>query len=159
MNEYLRPNLEHLTEVRIIEFTNNSVKVSLDLRKEPEIEIQLIKANKSINGLTQLFENLKPAYNDFLAIKKEKLNDIKKLFNYIVLPEGTTFYSNEYFKIKEEVIPKEKTSEENVSKLCSCNGKCVIRCVICVNQIIKVALICVHVVNKFAKIRSDNSLK
>jgi hypothetical protein len=99
------------------------------LRKEPEIEIQLIKANKSINGLTQLFENLKPAYDDFLPIKKKKFNDIKKLLNYIVLPEGTTFYSNEYLKIKEEVIPKGKTSEENVSKLCSCSGKCVIRCV------------------------------
>ncbi len=99
------------------------------MRKEPEIEIQLIKANKSINGLTRLFENLKPAYDDFLPIKKEKFNDIKKLLNYIILPEGTTLYSNKYLKIKEEVIPKGKTSEENVSKFCSCNGKCVIRCV------------------------------
>ncbi len=33
-NDILKPNLEHLSNVRIIEFTNDMVKVSLDLRKK-----------------------------------------------------------------------------------------------------------------------------
>jgi hypothetical protein len=33
MNDILKPNLDHLSNVRIIEFTKDIVKVSLDLRK------------------------------------------------------------------------------------------------------------------------------
>ncbi len=51
MNDYILPNLEHLSNVRIIEFSKESIKVSLDLRKKPQIELKLVKANQSIIGL------------------------------------------------------------------------------------------------------------
>jgi hypothetical protein len=125
MSDYLLSNLEHLSNVRIIEFSKESIKVSLDLRKKPEIELKLVKANQSIIGLDKLYSNLKPAYEHFLPIKKEKYEDIKKLLNYCCLPEGTTFYSDDYLKINENHCSK---SIKNNSKLCDCKGKCVIRC-------------------------------
>jgi hypothetical protein len=39
LNDFLKTNLEFLSEVRIIEFT----KVSLDLRRKPDKELNLIK--------------------------------------------------------------------------------------------------------------------
>ena len=79
MNDYLLPNLEHLSNVRIIEFSKESIKVSLDLRKKPQIELKLVKANQSIIGLDKLYSNLKSTYEHFLLIKKEKYEDIKKI--------------------------------------------------------------------------------
>jgi hypothetical protein len=72
MSDYLLQNLEHLSNVRI-EFSKESIKVSLDLRKKPEIELKLVKANQSIIGLDKLYSNLKPAYKHFLPIKKRKI--------------------------------------------------------------------------------------
>jgi hypothetical protein len=45
LNDFLKTNLEFLSEVRIIEFTNSNTKVSLDLRRKPNIELNLIKNN------------------------------------------------------------------------------------------------------------------
>ncbi len=44
--------------------------------------------------------NLKLAYNDFLPIKKAKYRDLKKLLNYVTLPQNVTFYSDNYLKFK-----------------------------------------------------------
>jgi hypothetical protein len=46
----------------------------------------------NILGITQKYLSLKPAINDSIPINKEKFENIKKLLNYVVLPERTTFY-------------------------------------------------------------------
>ncbi len=126
LNEWLFiTKFRTLSNVRIIEFSEEGIKVSLDLRKKPDIELKLVKANQSIIGLDKIYSNLKPAYEHFLPIKKEKYEDIKKLLNYCSLLEGTTFYSDNYLKINENHCSK---SIKNNSKLCDCKGKCVIRC-------------------------------
>jgi hypothetical protein len=76
------------------------VKVSLDLRKKPQIELKLTKLHQNLIAFNQLYQNLKPVYEDYIPIRKEKNRDIKKLLNYVSLPEETTFYSNSYLKIK-----------------------------------------------------------
>jgi hypothetical protein len=64
----------------------------LDLRQKPDIELNLIKNNSNILGITQKYSSLKPAINDFISSNKKKFENIKKLLNYVVLPERTTFY-------------------------------------------------------------------
>ena len=50
MENILRPHLTHLTEVRRAKFTKNSLKVSLDLTLEPDIELALLKNEfKNVN--------------------------------------------------------------------------------------------------------------
>jgi hypothetical protein len=100
MNDISKPNSDHLSNVRIIEFTKDMVKVSFDLRKKPEIELKLTKSNQNLFEFNQLYQNLKPAYEDYIPIRKEKYEDVKKLLNYILLLEGSTFYSDSYLKIK-----------------------------------------------------------
>jgi hypothetical protein len=55
---------------------------------------QIVNAfnNSNILGITQKYSSLKPAINDSISINKEKFENIKKLLNYVVLPERTTFY-------------------------------------------------------------------
>jgi hypothetical protein len=76
------------------------VKVSLDLRKKSEIELKLTKLHQNLIGFNELYPNLKPVYEDYIPIRKEKYEHIKKLLNYVSLPEGANFYSNSYLKIK-----------------------------------------------------------
>jgi hypothetical protein len=126
LNDFLKTNLEFLSEVRIIEFTNSNTKVSLDLRRKPDIELNLIKNNSNILDITQKYPNLKPVYNDFIPIKKEKFENIKKLLNYVVFPEVTTFYSNQYLKIKEKHNLNLNKASENFKcsvKKCICKSK------------------------------------
>lgn len=78
MYEYLKPNLEYLIDFRSNEFTELNTKISLDLRKKPEIELKLVKKNKNISGFTKLYSNLNIAYNDFLPIKEKNIT--QKLF-------------------------------------------------------------------------------
>jgi uncharacterized HAD superfamily protein len=49
----------------------------LDLRQKPDIELNSIKNNSNILGITQKYSNLKAAYNDFIPINKEKFENIK----------------------------------------------------------------------------------
>jgi hypothetical protein len=70
--------------------------------------------------LNKLFINSIKIRNG-LSIRKEKYEHIKKLLNYCCLPEGTTFYSNNYLKINENHCSK---PIKNNSKLCDCKGKC-----------------------------------
>ncbi len=69
MNDYLLPNLEHLSNVRIIEFSKEGIKVSLDSRKKPDTALKLVNANQSIIELDKLYSNLKPVYEYFLPIR------------------------------------------------------------------------------------------
>jgi len=64
LNEYFKQNLDYLSEVRIIEFTNQNAKISLDLGKKPDIELNLLKNEMSLIGITQLYANLNHAYKD-----------------------------------------------------------------------------------------------
>jgi hypothetical protein len=69
MNDYLLPNLEHLSNVRIIEFSKEGIRLSLDSRKKRDTALKLVNANLSIIGLDKLYSNLKPAYEYFLPIR------------------------------------------------------------------------------------------
>ncbi len=129
LNDYLKPNLEHLTGVRIIEFKNSSTKISLDLRQKPNIELNLLKTNSNISGITQKYFNLNPAYNDFLPIKQEKYEDVKKLLNYVLLPENTTFYCDRYLKIKNKSDFNSLNYTEKDLEHCVCKGKCIKKCI------------------------------
>jgi hypothetical protein len=133
MNEYLRPNLDYLSEVRIIEFTNQNTKISLDLRKKPDIELNLLKNEISLIGITQLYTNLNNAYKDFLPIKQEKYNDIRKLLTYAHLPENTTFYSNKYLKVKGKFNIEIFRNAELLNH-CKCKGKCIKNCICKLNN-------------------------
>ncbi len=128
MDNYLKTNLDYLTDVRIIEFTKMNTKISLDLRQKPQIELKLIKKDKNILGFTQFYTQLKCAYNDFLPIKQEKYDDIKKLLNYVNLPEGTTFYSDDYLKIKLKTNNKKNLANNEEFNYCKCKGQCIKKC-------------------------------
>jgi hypothetical protein len=85
------PNLKHLLDVRIIEFSKESIKVSLDLRKKQEIELKLVKANQSIIGLDKLYSNLKPAYEHFLPIRRKNMKTSKNCLTIVVFPKERLF--------------------------------------------------------------------
>jgi hypothetical protein len=68
-------------------------------------------------GLISCIQNLKPIYEDYITIRKEKYEDIKKLLNYVSLPKGTPFYSDSYLKIKTNSNKKLFNSLENSLKV------------------------------------------
>ncbi len=68
-------------------------------------------------------KKLKLAYNDFLPIKKSKYQDLKKLLNYVTLPQNVTFYSDNYLKFKGT-----ETSDSNQNSYCTWKGKCLKKC-------------------------------
>jgi hypothetical protein len=80
-----------------------------------------------------LKSNLKLAYNDFLPINKAKYLDIKKLLNYVILPNNT-FYNDHYLKFKEPETYNINTTElfNNISH-CDCKGKCLRKCLCKIN--------------------------
>jgi hypothetical protein len=127
-DNHLKSNLAHLTEVRRMKFTKNNIKISLDLAKEPDLELILYKKNSDNNiGINQLNSEIRPAYNDFLPISKAKYENIKMLLNYITLPLNATFYSDNYLKYEDE----ENTLTQNH---CKCKGKCIRNCFCKVNE-------------------------
>ncbi len=94
---FLKSKLSHLTDVRRIIFTKNVIKVSLNLGIEPEISIDLLNSNEKID-FNLLNSKLNLAYSDFIPINKAKYDDIKKLLNYVILPENATFYDDKNLK-------------------------------------------------------------
>jgi hypothetical protein len=62
------------------------MKISLDLLQKPNIELNLLKTNSNISGITRKYLNLNLAYNHFLPIKQEKYENVKKSFKlYLIL--------------------------------------------------------------------------
>lgn len=122
---FLKPKLNHLKEVRRMKLTKNSVKISLDLSKDQDTDLNLYKSNENIDFF-HMKSNVNLAYNDFLPIKIKKYKNIKMLLNYIKLPPSATFYSNNYLKCKES--ENILTEDSIISILCKCKGKCVKKC-------------------------------
>ena len=92
MENHLKQTLDHLTQVRRIKFSKSEVKISLDLRSEPDIELKLLKTPENSLDINKFFDDIKLSYSDFLPIRKEKLDNIKKLLTYVSKPKDTTFY-------------------------------------------------------------------
>jgi hypothetical protein len=131
MENCLRPHLTHLTEVRRVKFIKNSIKVSIDLTLEPDIDLTLLK-NDFYVDLKLLFSNIKPAYDNFIPHNKAKYDDIKKLLNYVNLPKEATFYDEKYLKFEICNVVKHgfNPNSFNISCIdyCKCNGFCVRKC-------------------------------
>jgi hypothetical protein len=58
------------------------VKVCLDLRKKPQIELNLTKLHQNLIGFNHLYPNLKHVYQDYIPIRKENTNILK---NYPIM--------------------------------------------------------------------------
>lgn len=127
LNQNIKLSLDHLSDVRIIEFTKNEINISLYLRKPPNIELKLLKNS---DNFINIFNNLKPAYNDFLTIKQEKYTDIQKLLNFVHLPDNTNFYSDKYLKSK---LSHSNMLINNLTN-CNCIGLCVRNCFCKINK-------------------------
>jgi hypothetical protein len=131
MENHLKQSLEHLTQVRRIKFSRSEIKISLDLRIEPDIELKLLKTDENSLDINNFFNDIKLAYSDFLPIRKEKLDNIKKLLTYVSIPQEITFYDS--LKSIEnnavlKYINRENTSI-NSSQLCNCKSYCIRKCV------------------------------
>jgi hypothetical protein len=126
---FLKSKLSHLTDVRRMKFTKNDIKVSLNLGIEPEISIDLLNSNEKID-FNLLNSKLNLAYSDFIPINKAKYDDIKKLLNYVILPENATFYDDKNLKFIESKTSNIINNLELNTELdfCKCKGKCVQKC-------------------------------
>jgi hypothetical protein len=122
-------SVEHLTQIRKIKFNKEGVCATTDhLSENYEINVNLVKPNFVLEKFN--FDNLEKAYNGFLPIKKPKLNDVKKLLEYVILPPNVNFYDS-ITCLEENIIHSKSKSrayqlicKKNSSK-CECKGKCI----------------------------------
>jgi hypothetical protein len=121
-------NVEHLSQIRKIKFSKKGIFATTDLLSEDfDLTINLLKPNLSTNKFN--FESLENAYQGFRPIKQTKYNDVKKLLQFVDLPENVKFYDSKVTKEDNIIISKSKIRAqqilcENSFSNCKCKGKC-----------------------------------
>ncbi len=95
-NPFIKPKLDYCSEVRLIKFKKNSCKISPTLNEPKFTALNLFKNNFDSNSLIKRIDTIELAYGNFLPINRDKLYDINKLIEPIILPENVTFFQTLY---------------------------------------------------------------
>jgi hypothetical protein len=107
-DEFVRSQLDYCSEVKIIRFTKNTTQISIDLKDEPNISLNLYRKNFKYELFSDSLQNLSYAYNNFLPISREKLCDVNLLLKCCVLPLNTKFYDSLYSEESDDKMTKTK---------------------------------------------------
>jgi hypothetical protein len=107
ISEIVKNSLENCSNVRKITINSSNVRISLSLRNECTIDLNLFKNNFNYKELNSFFENIPQAYDNYLPISRDKFFDMQKILKYIPnkLQNEFNFYDTLY-SIDSMPIPK-----------------------------------------------------